>query len=218
MRILLFLLFFAFPLGVEAARHYTAHHHRVHAHHRHRVVYVDPRPEILRGSYESRVYENTIATVFMGLGRFQTQQDVERAIRTGELVLLPRNRYVVWHPKLDTSRAYCRPYSAQWVESLGEDFYRKFGKPITVSSAVRPIEYQIRLARGGSTVNAAPADGLGASTHPTGSTIDVSYKDLSKREVAWLAGYLSAANQRGETHAIEETRGSRCFHFLVIHL
>ncbi len=165
----------------------------------------------LRGSPEARAYENAAAD-FFGLDRLENERVLRVAIGKGSFSCLPNNRYVRWHKRLPGAYAYCLPHVNRWLLSLGKDFRKEFGKSLTVSSAIRPRSYQEKL--GIRNTNAAPAEGPLASTHSTGATIDIGYKGLKRREVAWLEKTLSVMESRGEIQATKE-RYQACFHVMV---
>ncbi len=173
------------------------------------LAYADE--ENLRGSPEARAYENAAAD-FFGLDRIADDTALRAAIRNDGLERLPNNRYVSWHRKLPESYAYSLPHVDTWLLSYGRDFRKRFGKPITVTSAVRPKSYQEEL--GLRNRNAAPTDGPFASTHSTGATVDIGYKGLKRKEVAWLSKTLSSMESRGEVQATKE-RYQACFHVMV---
>ncbi len=186
MRMVLFLLFTAVSIGCTAV-------------------------DNLRGSPETRAYENAAAD-FFGLDRLENESVLRSAISEGSFSCLPNNRYVRWHKRLPGAYAYCLPHVNQWLLSLGKDFRKEFGKPLTISSAIRPKSYQEKL--GLRNANAAPTEGPFASTHSTGATIDIGYKGLKGKEVTWLEKTLSAMESRGEIQATKE-RYQACFHVMI---
>ncbi|MBP9751449.1 MAG: hypothetical protein KBD19_01135 [Candidatus Moranbacteria bacterium] len=169
------------------------------------------RSEILRGSPEARAYENA-AVDFYGLDRIEDDNGLRSAIRNGGLSCLPDGKYIRLHKRFPKEYAYCLPYVNEWLLSYGRQFRKNFRKPLIVSSAMRPNSYQERLAL--RNPNAAPTDGPFASTHSTGATIDIGYKGLKRKEVAWLEKTLSAMESRGEIQATKE-RYQACFHVMV---
>ena len=68
-------------------------------------------------------------------------------------------------------------------------FYSRFHQPLHLNSAVRTVEYQLRLQRVNG--NAAAVDGDGASPHLTGQAID-----LGKRGMKHGADRLDACLPR----------------------
>ena len=81
-----------------------------------------------------------------------------------------------------------------------------------VNSAVRTVEFQIRLQR--TNGNAAPAEGETASPHLTGQAVDLAKHGLSMTEIAWMRGYLMPLVQQGRIDVEEEFQQS-CFHISV---
>jgi hypothetical protein len=81
-----------------------------------------------------------------------------------------------------------------------------------VSSAVRTVEYQMRLMR--TNGNAADAEGDIVSPHLTGSTIDIAKSGLSRRELQWMRRELLAYQNAGIID-VEEEFHQRCFHITV---
>lgn len=186
MRMVLFLLFTAISLSCSAG-------------------------DNLRGSIHARAYESAMADLF-GLERFEDDAAMERAIRDGRLVPVPNNRYVKWHKNLPAKYAYVQPYVRDRLLEKGMAFRREFGKPLVITSAIRPKTYQTELGKRNR--NAAPTDGPFASTHSTGSTVDIGYKGLKRREVAWLIRTSSQMESRGEAQATKE-RYQACFHVMI---
>jgi hypothetical protein len=167
--------------------------------------------ENLRGSHATRAYENAIADLF-DLDRFENDTALESAVRDGRLVRIPNNRYVRWHKNLPAKYAYVLPHVRDWLLEKGRAFRNLHGKPITVTSAIRPKSYQERLA--GRNANAAPTEGPFASTHSTGATIDLGYRGLSAKETAWLKKSSSRMEFDGRIQATME-RYQACFHIMV---
>lgn len=166
---------------------------------------------ILLGSPEARALENTKANQ-LGLERVADEHSMKRLIQERRLVRVPNNEYVRWHRHFPREYAFSLPHTHMFLVQLGREFRKTFHKPITVTSAIRPISYQRRLAL--RNPNAAPAEGTLASTHPTGATIDLGYKNLLPRERMWLESYLSKKEREGKIQATQE-RYQACFHIMV---
>jgi hypothetical protein len=81
-------------------------------------------------------------------------------------------------------------------------YHEEFGLGIQVNSAVRPIDYQRSLQAWNG--NAAATTGRRASSHLTGSTVDIAKKGLPKRNVAWLRRELVRLERAGLVEATEE--------------
>lgn len=167
--------------------------------------------ENLVGSPEARAHENAMVDLF-GFERFEDDTAMEQAIHDGRLVRVPNNRYVKWHKNLPEKYAYVLPHVRDQLLEKGMAFHKNFGKPIIVTSAVRPKTYQAELILRNK--NAAPIDGPLASTHPTGATVDIGYKGLKRREVAWLRRISSQMESHDKVQATKE-RHQACFHVMV---
>jgi hypothetical protein len=165
----------------------------------------------LHGSIHARAYESAMADL-LGLECFEDDAAIEQAIRDGRLVSVPNNRYVKRHKNLPEKYAYVLPHVRDRLIEKGMESRKRSGKPIIVTSAVRPKTYQIELGKRNR--NAAPTDGPFASTHSTGSTVDIGYKRLKRREVAWLMRASSQMESRGEVQATKE-RHQACFHIMI---
>ena len=53
------------------------------------------------------------------------------------------------------------------------------------------------------------------SSHLTGSTVDISYKDISPESKAWLERKLRQMERQGLVEATEEHGSQACFHVMV---
>ena len=165
----------------------------------------------LRGSPEARALENAMVELF-GFERFEDDAAMEQAIHDRRLVPVPNNRYVKWHKDLPAKYAYVLPHVRDLLLEKGRALREKTKKPIIITSAIRPKSYQIELRRRNG--NAAPTEGPFASTHSTGSTVDIGYKGLTRREVRWLMRSSSKMESRGEIQATKEHHQA-CFHVMV---
>jgi hypothetical protein len=113
---------------------------------------------------------------------------------------------------LKESRRYCRPWTRDFLEDLGDAFYGEFHRPIVVTSLVRTIEQQKKLRRHNG--NAAPQEGQTASTHLTGVTVDILKRGLTRKQYDWLNQYFMPLKQAGVIDPIEELR-QPVFHVVV---
>lgn len=165
----------------------------------------------LMGSPEARALENAKADEF-SLERIADERSMTRLVEEKRLIPVPNNDYVRWHHRFPKRYAFYLPHADDFLVRLGRDFRSVFNKPIIVTSAIRPISYQRKLATRNR--NAAPTEGSFASTHPTGATIDIGYKGLRREETAWIESYLSKKEADGVIQATKE-RYQACFHVMV---
>ncbi|HST88562.1 MAG TPA: DUF5715 family protein [Ktedonobacterales bacterium] len=168
-------------------------------------------PAPLVGSHEILVRQNEVADQD-GLGRVQDDADLEGMRQRTLLVAIPVNDGMRVDDRLPANRRYCRPWTAQFLDTLSRAHYARFHTPLQINSAVRTVEFQQRLLR--TNGNAAPAEGDTASPHLTGQAIDLAKRGLSLTEIAWLRGYLLPLIQEGRIDVEEEFQQS-CFHISV---
>jgi Family of unknown function (DUF5715) len=95
---------------------------------------------------------------------------------------------------------------------LSSAYYERFRTPLTVTSAVRTIEYQKKLRRRNR--NAAPEMGETASSHLAGLTIDISKRGMTRTQHKWFEDYLANMRDQNLVEAAEERRQA-CFHIMV---
>ena len=117
------------------------------------------------------------------------------------------------NPELPENRRYARPWSAQFASDMARVFYAKFKQPLRLNSAVRTVEYQLRLQRVNG--NAAAVDGgSGASPHLTGQALDFGKRGMTMAQIAWMRAYLGPLMQAGKLD-VEEEFQQACFHISV---
>ncbi len=165
----------------------------------------------LRGSYASLVRQNE-RTEADGLERIQDDQDLRNRIARKMLVRVPVSAALTVSASLPADRRYCRPWTARFLSELARAHAALFHRPLTVSSAVRTVEYQKRLMQING--NAAAAEGDIASPHLTGATIDIAKEGMSRKELAWMRGRLLALEGTGKLD-VEEEFEQTCFHITV---
>jgi len=165
----------------------------------------------LRGSMESLIRQNE-KTDADNLERIEDDADLNHRIAQGMLVPVPASAGLIVNPSLPQNRRYCRPWTASFLADLSHAHQAQFRHAFIVSSAVRTVEYQKRLAR--TNGNAAAAEGDIASPHLTGATIDIAKKGMSRQELYWMRNRLDALQDEGKIDVEEEFRQA-CFHITV---
>ena len=168
-------------------------------------------PAPLLGSHEILLRQNELADQD-GLGRVQDDADLDGMRLKRMLVGLPASEALRVDDRLPYNRRFCRPWNAQFLSTLAQDFYAHFHTPLQVNSAVRTVQFQLRLQH--TNGNAAPAEGDTASPHLTGQAVDIAKRGLSLAQIAWLRGYLLPLIQGGRVDVEEEFQQS-CFHISV---
>jgi len=147
-----------------------------------------------------------------GLQRIENESDLEARIAEGALVPVPESSSLSVNADLPVNHRYCRPWTARFLADLAQAHEAAFHRPIEVSSAVRTVEYQMRLME--TNGNAAPAEGDIVSPHMTGAAVDIAKKGMSRDEIAWMRRRLLALEDAGKIDVEEEFRQA-CFHITV---
>ncbi|MGH7412680.1 MAG: DUF5715 family protein [Candidatus Rokuibacteriota bacterium] len=146
------------------------------------------------------------------LSRMRDLAMVERFQKSKLLVGVPLETRTYYVEGVGTRLRVARPWTKRFVGQLAQAFHDLFDKRLRVTSLTRTRIRQRALMR--TNPSAAPAAGPVQSTHLTGAAVDISKRDLSGREVAWLRTVLARLQRRGLIHAVEEFRQPH-FHVMV---
>jgi hypothetical protein len=146
------------------------------------------------------------------LARIADDDELDALVQKQELVALPSDKFVRVDPRLDENRRYCRPWTQDFLNDLGQAYYKEFRQPIQVNSAVRTVAQQEKLMRHNG--NAAPADGPIASSHLAGLTVDIAKHGMNRKQRKWMEQYLVRLRDQGLIEAAEE-RKQAVFHVMV---
>ncbi len=146
----------------------------------------------------------------IGLGRVRDKAGLMEQVRDGSLVAIPASRAL--RVQMPIWRAYLRPWAADRLDEMSSTFYMTFEKPLTVDSAVRPLDVQRRLWRS-RRFPAAPPYGPTASVHPVGIAFDIGKRSLTKQQRLWLEWRLFYLQAIGQV-IVEEERA--CFHVVAV--
>jgi len=168
-------------------------------------------PSPLKGSLESLERQNERAEAD-GLERILDEDDLASRIEQKLLVPIPVSSSLAVNSDLTENHRYCRPWTADFLSDLAREHEAQFRTPITVSSAVRTVEYQQQLMRRNG--NAAAAEGDIVSPHLTGGTIDIAKTGMNRKELVWMRNHLLALQLAGMIDVEEEFR-QPCFHITV---
>jgi len=166
---------------------------------------------LLCGSEESLKRQNKIADE-EGLWRFQNEYDLAIAKVNGLLFVLPSNAHVELDERLPVAYRWCRPWAYDFLNDTGKLYFEKFKMRFQVNSGVRTVKYQKVLRKRNR--NAAPAKGEKASSHLTGSAVDITKKGMTPEQIKWMRNFLVAIEENGFVDATEEFNQS-VFHIMV---
>lgn len=146
------------------------------------------------------------------LSRMRNKAMIRRFARHGYLVHVPAStRYYYLHG-IPSAFHYCRPWTKLFLRRLGREFYARFDRRLRITSLVRTVLSQKRLAhRNG---NAANAFGPLRSSHLTGATVDISKHGMSEKAKDWMRRVLYSIRKQGYLYAIEEFQ-QPTFHVMV---
>ncbi len=171
---------------------------------RHSIAYY------LKGSKKSQRKQNQVA-YHEGLTRIKDDKQLKKF--TKAKILVPISSKVRVDHRLARKFRVVRPEANKLLVDLTKAGKNRFHKNIVkVNSAVRTIAYQKKLRhRNG---NAAKISGPLASSHPTGATVDIAKKGLSRPQLQWMRYRLAMLEDRGLIEVTEEHR-QPVFHLMV---
>jgi hypothetical protein len=165
----------------------------------------------MKGSWDILVHQNTMADS-EGLDRIQDDDDLNRMRAAHLLVPVSNSAALLVNADLPLNRRYARPWAARFAADTARAFYARFRQPLRLNSAVRTVDYQLRLQRVNG--NAAAVDGDGASPHLTGQALDFGKRGMSMAQIAWMRAYLAPLMRMGKLD-VEEEFQQACFHISV---
>jgi hypothetical protein len=175
---------------------------------------------VLAGSPSALAEENRVADEF-GLARFKDLDEIRAHVKDGRLVPIKDDGPVTVDPQLGeldpdnaSLYAHARPWVKEFLRDLATDAALPSGAKLRVTSLSRTEEYQKKLRRR-TAVAASGVTPQKRSSHMTGSTVDISTKDMPPAVEAWLRKKLADMERRGLVQATEEKWGALCFHVMV---
>ena len=168
-------------------------------------------PPPLKGTREILVHQNRMADD-EGLSRIQDDVDLDRMRAQHLLVSFPDIEALDVNEDLPMNRRCARPWTVKFASDTARAFYARFHEPLRLNSAVRTVDYQLRLQRVNG--NAAAVDGDVASPHLTGQAIDFGKRGMTAAQIAWMRAYLLPLMQEGKVD-VEEEFQQACFHISV---
>jgi hypothetical protein len=137
---------------------------------------------------------------------------IRRFAENGFLVRVPAESNSYYLRSVPGSYRYLRPWAKLFLERISRQFHSRFRKKLRVTSLVRTVARQERLARRNG--NAAAATGPRRSTHLTGATLDISYAKMTSVERRWIRRVLNSLKHAGHLYAVEEFQ-QPAFHVMV---
>ena len=135
---------------------------------------------MFRPSHESLLRQNEEIDR-VELPRIADDDELEQLKVREALVAINSTEYLRIDPRLDPARRYCRSWTRDFLEDLGQAYYRRFHDQIQVNSAVRTVLVQRKLRRHNR--NAAPETGETASSHLAGLTVDIQRRGITRDQV-----------------------------------
>jgi len=168
-------------------------------------------PPALKGTREILVHQNQMAND-EGLTRIQDDADLNRMREQHLLVGFPDIAALDVNEELPLNRRYARPWTVKFAGDIARAYYAQFHEPLHLNSAVRTVDYQLRLQRVNG--NAAAVEGETASPHLTGQAIDFGKRGMNVAQIAWMRTYLLPLMQSGKVD-VEEEFQQACFHISV---
>ena len=97
--------------------------------------------------------------------------------------------------------AHLRPEALAVLKELADSYRERFGRPLPVTSLVRPDEYQHRLSKSNS--NATRID---VPPHSTGLAFDILYRYMTAEEQEHVMADIARLRDEGRVEALRENR------------
>jgi len=97
--------------------------------------------------------------------------------------------------------AHLRPEALAVMEELADSYRAKFGRPLPITSLVRPDEYQHRLSKTNS--NATRID---VPPHSTGLAFDILYRYMTAEEQEHVMADIARLRDAGRVESLRENR------------
>lgn len=170
------------------------------------------------GSPGMQERQNAAADRF-GLSRVKDLGMLRRFIEAGRLVKIENTSSYALETVGSHDHAHAELYAhaRPWVKSfldreLGAGA-AKYGMRFKVTSLVRTRAYQRSLCRHGGSGAICGSSWWKQSSHLTGSTVDITKKDLNQKARTWLESRIVELAKRSKVIAIQE---GDCYHVMVL--
>jgi hypothetical protein len=162
-------------------------------------------------SKEAQLVQNRLIDE-LGLERIKDEKQLRELVKDGRLVSL--NFSAAIDPKLPRERRFTRPWVIPFVEEINATYYAQFGQALIVTSAIRTVKVQRRLLWHNR--NAASVHGETASSHLSGSTIDLARKHMTVEQNRFMEALLMTYAVRNRAIIEEEAGQQWCWHIMVL--
>ncbi len=169
-----------------------------------------PRSLLVANAYSQEI-QNDRADAYH-LSRMQNRAMIWRFYRAGYLDAVPIRTSYYYLDGIAPPYRFLRPWTKLFLDRLSEEYFERFRQPLRVTSLIRSVGEQLRLARWDP--NAAEATGPDRSAHLTGAALDISKRFMSWQGEEWMRRVLFHLRQEGFLYAIEEFE-EPCFHVMV---
>ncbi|HKP47606.1 MAG TPA: DUF5715 family protein [Pyrinomonadaceae bacterium] len=97
--------------------------------------------------------------------------------------------------------ASLRPEAKSVLEQVAASYHEKFGRPLPITSLVRPDEYQLQLSK----IN-ANATRIETPPHSTGLAFDILYRYMTAEEQSFVMTELARLKDEGKIEVLRENR------------
>ena len=96
------------------------------------------------------------------------------------------------------------------LEEIAGAYYKKFNRPLKITSLTRSLEYQVDLSR--ATSNAYRGQ---TPPHSTGRTFDIAYMQMSAEEQNFIMAKFAELEKAGRVDSLHERGQTPCIHTFV---
>ena len=97
--------------------------------------------------------------------------------------------------------SHLRPEALAVLKEFADSYHERFGRPLPVTSLVRPDEYQRRLS-----ATNANATRIDTPPHSTGLAFDILYRHMTAEEQAHVMADIARLRDAGRVEALRENR------------
>ena len=169
-----------------------------------------PRSLLVANAYSQEI-QNDRADAYH-LSRMRNRATIEQFYEAGYLDAVPLRTPSYYLDGIAPPYRFLRPWTKLFLDRLSQEYFERFHQPLRVTSLIRTVGEQLRLAHWDP--NAAEATGPDRSAHLTGAALDISKRFMSWQGEQWMRKVLFRLKREGFVYAIEEFE-EPCFHVMV---